>query len=77
MRFALSTSSHLQNDSPVPFMSVNESKHQLQGLPSPAPYSPAHQVQLLSRDNVTSTNTKLIEHYLLLHSFGFGVVEIL
>ena len=77
MRFSLSTSSHLQSNSPVPFLSVNESKHQLQGLPASISYSPIHKVPPPSHDNVTSTNTKLIEHHLHLHTFGLGDEEIL
>ena len=61
MRFTLSTSSHLQSDSLVPFLPVNESKHQLQGLPASVSYSPIHQVPPPSQDNVTSANTKLTE----------------
>lgn len=77
MRFTLSTSSHLQSDSLVPFLPVNESKHQLQGLPASVSYSPIHQVPPPSHDNVTSANTKLTEHHLRLPTSGLGDVEIL
>lgn len=77
MRFALSTSSHLQSDSLVPFLPVNESRHQLQGLPASISYSPIPQVPPPPHDNVTSANTKLTEHPLRLHTSGLGDVEIL
>lgn len=70
MRFALSTPSHLQNESQVPFVSVSENKHQPAGSAVRV-----HQVQPPSRDNGTSTDTKLTENHLLLHDLGLGDVE--